>query len=113
VPVAAIWSAIVASLATSHTEKETGRTDQTIKVSNPAKKNPPSSIDQSPESNPRSRPSAVKRSAVERKHRGCLFCHSTNVAIKHAKCLLAVADGQHGATTIILGHPPLPAISRT
>jgi hypothetical protein len=40
--------------------------DQTIKARNPAKKKPPSSIDQSPVSNPRSRPSAVKRSVAER-----------------------------------------------
>jgi hypothetical protein len=55
-------SAILAS-----TEEEHNRSiDQTIKARNPAKKNPPSSIDQSPVSNPRSRPPAVKRSTAER-----------------------------------------------
>jgi hypothetical protein len=47
-------------------QKKNRSNDQTIKASNPAKKSPPSSIDQSPASNPRTRPSAVKRSAAER-----------------------------------------------
>jgi hypothetical protein len=40
--------------------------DQASKAGNPAKKKPPSSIDQSPASNPKSRACAVKRGAVER-----------------------------------------------
>jgi hypothetical protein len=84
-----------------------GGRDQTIKARNPARKKPPSSIDQSPVSNPRNRPSAVIRSAVER-----------NIAVasmrfaqrrhKHAKCLLAVAGKQHRAITVILGDLVFP-----
>jgi hypothetical protein len=50
---------------------------QAIKASNPAKKKPPSNIDQSPVSNPSSRPFAAEPNAVK-----CnivdAFCRSTN-----------------------------------
>jgi hypothetical protein len=70
-----------------------GRTrsnDQTIKASNPAKKKPPSSIDQSPVSNPRSRPSPEKRSVAERNMADAFFVSFDVVSFdrflsKHAK----------------------------
>jgi hypothetical protein len=62
-PAAAFWSAIVVSLAVL--PRKIRPNPQTIKASNPAKKKPPSGIDQSPVSNPSS-PSAVKATAAER-----------------------------------------------
>jgi hypothetical protein len=53
--------------------------DQMTKVRSPATKKPPSSIDQSPVSNPRSLPSAVKRIAAERNMvDASTLCRSSN-----------------------------------
>jgi hypothetical protein len=109
VPVVTFWRAIVAFLAYL---RRTRSNDQTIKASNPAKKKPPSSIDQSPVSNPRSRPSAVKRSAAERNIVEA-FMPFDRLLYKHAQCLLAVAGQQHRATTVINMQSHLPVISIT
>jgi hypothetical protein len=81
---------------------EEGR-DQTINVSKPAKKKPPNNIDQSPVSNPKSRPSAVKRSAAERNILDAFLSFDPSW-FKHARCVLAVAVRQHRATTVIGAH---------
>jgi hypothetical protein len=88
------------------------RSNQTIKARNPAKKNPPSSIDQSPVSKPRSRPPVVKRSAAERNIVDA-FMPFDHFQYKHAKCLLAVARRQHQVTTVIKVHHVSSAISMT
>src|ERR1019366_4038544 len=76
---------------------------QTIKARNPARTKPPRSIDQSPVSNPRSLPSAVQRSAAERNMVDASM-RFDKVRHKHVQRLLAVAEQQQGAITVIGGY---------
>jgi hypothetical protein len=73
---------------------------QTIKASNPAKKKPPSNIDQSPVSNPSSRPSAVERSTVE-----CnivdAFCPSTNFDLSTSNAFWLLQASNTGRQSLL------------